>query len=58
MYWADALVENLEGKQTVSTGISPSGPIHVGNMREILTGDIINRALQDKKIGNKVYLPL
>ena len=57
MYWADALVENLEGKQTVSTGISPSGPIHVGNMREILTGDIINRALQDKKLETRfIYL--
>ena len=57
MYWADALVENLVGKQTVSTGISPSGPIHVGNMREILTGDIINRALHDKNLETRfIYL--
>ncbi len=48
MYWADALIENLNSFQRVSTGISPSGPIHVGNMREILTGDIIYRSLVKK----------
>ncbi len=57
MYWADALVENLKGKQLISTGISPSGPIHVGNMREILTGDIIYKASLDRKLESRfVYL--
>ncbi|MGC8608359.1 MAG: lysine--tRNA ligase [Thermoplasmata archaeon] len=57
MYWADALIENLTSFQRVSTGISPSGPIHVGNMREILTGDIIYRSLQKKGIdADFIYL--
>lgn len=57
MHWADAFVKNLTGKQTVSTGISPSGQIHVGNMREILTGYFIHRALQDKGLESRfIYL--
>ncbi len=57
MYWADALVEDQDGKQLVSTGISPSGPIHVGNMREILTGDILYRACIDRKLESRfIYL--
>ena len=57
MYWADAIIENLVGKQLVSTGISPSGPIHVGNMREILTGDILYKACLDKKLESRfIYL--
>jgi lysyl-tRNA synthetase class 1 len=45
MYWGLSLVRNQEGKQKVSTGISPSGPIHLGNLREILTGEIIYKSL-------------
>ncbi|BAB60385.1 tRNA synthetase Lys [Thermoplasma volcanium GSS1] len=45
MFWADAAVKDLIGEQRISTGISPSGPIHVGNMREILTGDILYKAV-------------
>ena len=57
MHWADAFVKDLEGKQTVSTGISPSGHIHVGNMREILTGYFIHRAFQDsEKESRFIYL--
>lgn len=57
MHWADAFVKELEGKQTVSTGISPSGDIHVGNMREILTGYFIHRAFQDSgKESRFIYL--
>lgn len=44
MHWADAFAKSLSGVQRISTGISPSGPIHVGNMREILTGDMIYKA--------------
>lgn len=57
MHWADAFVKDLTGKQTVSTGISPSGHIHVGNMREILTGYFIHRAFQDKGTESRfIYL--
>ncbi len=52
MHWADVEAEKIlassSGKITVSTGITPSGPIHVGNMREIITGYLIYRALKDK----------
>jgi len=51
MHWADVIAKKLLEKNprnnVVATGITPSGEIHVGNMREILTGDIIRRALKD-----------
>jgi lysyl-tRNA synthetase class 1 len=50
-HWADeaarAVLESRPGAQVLSTGISPSGPIHVGNLREILTADAVYRALID-----------
>ncbi len=51
MHWADVEAERVlkrSQKPVVSTGITPSGPIHVGNMREIITGYLIYRALKDK----------
>ncbi|MEM0132367.1 lysine--tRNA ligase [Acidiplasma sp.] len=57
MYWADSVVSNLTGDQLVSTGISPSGPIHVGNMREIITGDILYKASLDRGLKSRfIYL--
>ncbi|AKA48090.1 lysyl-tRNA synthetase [uncultured archaeon] len=57
MHWADAFVRNLSGDQIFSTGISPSGPIHVGNMREILTGDILYKAAVDRGLMSRfMYL--
>lgn len=57
MHWADAFVKDLEGKQTVSTGISPSGHIHVGNMREILTGYFLHKASVDRGLESRfIYL--
>ena len=53
MHWADAFIQKIEGPQVISTGISPSGPIHVGNMREILTGDIVFRAARSKGLPVK-----
>ncbi|MEM3271820.1 MAG: lysine--tRNA ligase [Thermoplasmatales archaeon] len=55
MHWADVVASKLEGSQVVSTGISPSGEIHVGNMREVLTGDIVSRALRDSGKEVKFY---
>jgi lysyl-tRNA synthetase class 1 len=34
----------------VATGITPSGPIHIGNMREVLTGDMVYKALRDRGV--------
>jgi lysyl-tRNA synthetase class 1 len=51
MHWADVLAEELLKKQikhVLATGITPSGPIHIGNMREILTTDAVYRSLIEK----------
>jgi len=51
-HWADIAASEiikLKGnKNVVATGITPSGPIHLGNLREILTGDALARALRDQ----------
>jgi lysyl-tRNA synthetase class 1 len=51
MHWADVIANKLieKGKKHVlATGITPSGPIHVGNMREVITTDAVYRALIEK----------
>ncbi len=51
MHWADVLADELlkEKKEHVlATGITPSGPIHIGNMREVLTTDAVYRCLLKK----------
>jgi lysyl-tRNA synthetase class 1 len=51
MHWVDVESERLAGfsnEHVIATGITPSGEIHVGNMREILTGEVIYRGLRDK----------
>lgn len=48
MHWADVLAKQLAekaDKHVLATGITPSGPIHIGNMREVLTTDAVYRAL-------------
>ncbi|VVC00201.1 Lysine--tRNA ligase [uncultured archaeon] len=37
---------------TIAAGITPSGVVHIGNFREIITVDLVARAL--KKLGKKV----
>lgn len=37
---------------TVAAGITPSGVVHIGNFREIITVDLVTRAL--RKLGKKV----
>src|ERR687885_232850 len=51
--WAEKTAENLlvshgEGPYVVVTGISPSGNIHVGNLREVLVGEAVANALKAK----------
>ncbi len=51
IHWADVIAEEVlrRGKKhTVASGITPSGPIHIGNMREVVTADAVYRALADK----------
>lgn len=49
-YWLDHLVGHIikaqpKGEIVISSGISPSGPYHVGHAREILTADAVRRGL-------------
>ncbi len=45
MHWADAETENINSeKPLIATGEAPSGPIHLGHIREILTGEAVSRA--------------
>jgi lysyl-tRNA synthetase class 1 len=55
-HWADAIADAVEQtgrKPVISTGISPSGEIHIGNMREVLTADAIYRALNDRGVASR-----
>ncbi len=54
-FWADEIADQIiqkkKGKKefVCASGISPSGKIHVGNFREVITTDLVVRALKDKK---------
>jgi len=57
VHWADVVAEKLAGKakkHVLATAITPSGPIHVGNLREVMTTEAIYRALKD--IGTEAEL--
>ena len=53
-HWADQAafktVRSVEKGQvvTVAAGITPSGVVHVGNFREVITVDLVARALRDQ----------
>jgi lysyl-tRNA synthetase class 1 len=50
VHWADQVAEQAlaSGREPViSTGISPSGEVHIGNMREVVTGDAVFRVLRE-----------
>jgi lysyl-tRNA synthetase class 1 len=55
MHWADQIAKRIveerknKKKYTVAAGITPSGTIHIGNFREIITVDLVNRALKSLK---------
>ncbi len=57
-HWADMYAEKVireKGPKTVyvcSSGITPSGTVHIGNFREIISVDLVVRALKDR--GEKV----
>ncbi|MEM1514431.1 MAG: lysine--tRNA ligase [Candidatus Thermoplasmatota archaeon] len=51
MHWADVLAEKLyeqKKEHVLATAITPSGPIHVGNLREIMTTEAVYRALKER----------
>ena len=50
-HWADTVAEDalkLGKHHIVASGITPSGHIHIGNMREVVTADAAYRALLDR----------
>ncbi|MEM6996550.1 MAG: lysine--tRNA ligase [Myxococcota bacterium] len=53
-HWADHAAERTvrahEGRTqvTVAAGITPSGVVHIGNFREVMTVDLVARALRDR----------
>jgi lysyl-tRNA synthetase class 1 len=52
-HWADEIAEQIAaipGPHEISTGISPSGEIHIGNLREVITADVVYRALKERGV--------
>ena len=53
-HWADLAAERVikekgnKKKYVCAAGITPSGIVHIGNFREIITVDLVVRALRDK----------
>lgn len=53
-HWADSIASKLissnpnKKKFVCAAGISPSGIIHIGNFRDIITSDLVCRSLRDK----------
>ena len=58
VHWTDVAAEKVilekgnKKSYTVAAGITPSGTVHIGNFREIITVDLVRRALE--KQGKKV----
>jgi lysyl-tRNA synthetase class 1 len=53
-HWADLASDAVEATgrpAVISTGISPSGEIHIGNLREVVTADAIYRVLEERGAG-------
>ena len=50
IHWADVIAEDVlrrGNRYVVATGITPSGPIHIGNMREVAIADAVCSVLKD-----------
>ena len=57
MHWADVIAKDIASKcdkPLIATGISPSGEIHVGSLREAITGESVRSALE--ALGKEVKL--
>ncbi len=58
LHWADQVAKRImiikgdKESYTVASGITPSGTVHIGNFREIMTTELVARAL--KSLGKKV----
>ncbi|WP_300609417.1 lysine--tRNA ligase [Methanohalophilus sp.] len=50
-HWAEVVADDVlehGNRHIVSTGITPSGHIHIGNMREVVTADAVYRVLLER----------
>ena len=53
-HWADQMADKINKEKgdldsyTCASGITPSGTVHIGNFREIITVDLVVRALRDR----------
>jgi lysyl-tRNA synthetase class 1 len=60
MHWADVEAERLlerGNRHLISTGISPSGFIHVGSLREAITAEAMRKALEERDADvSMIYL--
>ncbi|MCK5062788.1 MAG: lysine--tRNA ligase, partial [Candidatus Aenigmarchaeota archaeon] len=58
IHWADQVADQIIEEKgdkdiyTCASGITPSGTVHIGNFREIITTDLIVKALEER--GKKV----
>lgn len=50
VHWADVCAAEVQQDipHLIATGITPSGPIHLGNMREVVTGDLVYKAMKER----------
>ncbi len=54
LHWAEKVAENLihrhpkKKKYVLAAGISPSGTVHIGNFRDLITAEAVSRALKAK----------
>ena len=62
-HWADATAERIvrtrgeRDRYVLAAGITPSGTVHFGNMREIITPELVSRALRRLGYGVRfIYL--
>ena len=57
-HWADQAASRIIGqcgdrdRYVLASGITPSGVVHIGNFREVITVDLVARALRD--LGKEV----
>ncbi len=51
MHWADVIAKEIaekNGHPVIATGISPTGILHVGSLREAITGESVRSALKEQ----------
>jgi len=59
-HWADKIADNIvklfpkKSEYIAAAGISPSGIVHIGNFRDIITSELVTRALKDKNKKSKL----